>query len=570
MPKFSLGLLVLITALGMVACRSKVVLPIYEVQQSLVLDSAAVVAPHPLAADIGAQVLRQGGNAVDAAIAVQLAIAVVYPRAGNLGGGGFMLIRLADGRTAALDYREKAPSAASRDMYLDSLGNPIEGLSVRGHLAAGVPGTVAGLAAAHKAYGKLPWSTLVAPALRLAQRGFEVSETEATRLNNFQADFRAYNGQDCAFVRENWQAGDRLVQRELAATLQRIQEAGREGFYTGKTANLIVEEMKEGGGLISLQDLAAYQPEWRKPLMGNYRNYKVWSMPPSSSGGVALIQMLAMCEPYPMARYGFQSPEAVHLMVEAARRAYADRSEYLGDSDHYPVPIDSLTNETYLHNRMVSFEPNRATPSTSLGAGNFRLRMESFETTHTSVVDQQGNAVSVTTTLNSNFGCKVVVDGAGFFLNNEMDDFSIKPGVPNQFGLVGAEANAIAPGKRMLSSMTPTIVEKDGQLFMVLGSPGGSTIITSVFQVLVNVIDFGMPIDSAVWAPRFHHQWLPDEIMIEKNALSAATRTKLTQMQHTFREVNSIAVVKAIHRRPDGKLQAAGDRRNPDDDASGF
>jgi gamma-glutamyltranspeptidase/glutathione hydrolase len=481
-----------------------------------------------------------------------------------------MLIRQPDGSSDALDYREKAPEAASRDMYLDDKGDPIAGLSVRGHLAAGTPGTVAGLAEAHRKYGRLPWAELVGPAVRLAQRGYAVSETEARRLSNFQEDFRAFNGPDCPFVRNNWQPGDKLVQTDLAATLERIQAQGAAGFYTGETARLLVAEMQSGGGLITAQDLAAYQPQWRRPLKGNYRGYTVISMPPSSSGGVALLQMLGMCNAYPLGEYGFQQAEAVHLAAEAARRAYADRATYLGDSDFYPAPLDSLIDAAYLRGRMASFHPQRATPSDSLGAGNFQLRMESFETTHTSIVDSEGMAVSVTTTLNSNFGCKVVVDGAGFFLNNEMDDFSIKPGVPNQFGLVGAEANAIAPGKRMLSSMTPTIVEKDGDLFMVLGSPGGSTIITSVMQVLMNVVDFGMPIDSAVWAPRFHHQWLPDEIMLEKGAIAPSERTALEGRGHRFREVNAIAVVKAIHRLPDGKLHAAGDYRNPDDDAGGY
>lgn len=570
MPKLNLAALgsTLMVVLLLSACRSH--LPVYRVQQSLVARKAAVVSPHPLATDIGVAVLRKGGNAVDAAVAVQLAIAVVYPRAGNIGGGGFMLIRQPDGAADALDYREKAPAAASRDMYLDDAGNPVAGLSVRGHLAAGVPGTVAGLAEAHRKYGRLPWAELVAPAVRLARRGYAVSETEARRLSNFQEDFRAFNGPGCPFVRANWQPGDKLVQTDLAAALERIKEQGAAGFYKGETARLIVAEMQSGGGLITEQDLAAYQPQWRQPLKGNYRGYTVIAMPPSSSGGVALLQMLGMCNAYPVGAYGFQQAEAVHLVAEAARRAYADRATYLGDSDFYPVPLDSLVDAAYLRARMASFQPQRATPSDSLGAGNFQLRMERFETTHTSIVDSEGMAVSVTTTLNSNFGCKVVVDGTGFFLNNEMDDFSIKPGVPNQFGLVGAEANAIAPGKRMLSSMTPTIVEKDGDLFLVLGSPGGSTIITSVMQVLMNVVDFGMPIDSAVWAPRFHHQWLPDEIVLEKAAIAPGQRAALEGRGHRLREVNAIAVVKAIHRRPDGRLHAAGDHRNPDDDAGGY
>ena len=536
----------------------------------MVVDSAAVVSPHPLATLVGVEVMRRGGNAVDAAVAVQFAIAVVYPRAGNIGGGGLMVIREADGATAALDYREKAPAAASRDMFLDSAGNPVAGLSTDGHLAAGVPGTVAGLVEAHKRYGKLDWEDLLQPAIDLAANGFAITTAEAERLRNFQGDFRTYNDEGCAFIRDNWQAGDLLVQKDLAAALRRIQQRGHDGFYRGETAALIVDEMREGGGLITARDLRDYRAQWRTPVSGYYRGYKVISMPPPSSGGVALLQMLAACEPYPLGSYGFQRPAAVHLVVEAARRAYADRAAWLGDTDYFPVPVSSLIDTAYVRTRMRTYDPAHASPSDSIAGGNRTLLKESFETTHTSVVDPMGNAVSVTTTLNSNYGCKVLVDGGGFFLNNEMDDFSVKPGVPNQFGLVGSEANAIAPGKRMLSSMTPTIVEKDGRLFMLLGAPGGSTIITSVLQVMMNVIDFNMPLDKAIQAPRFHHQWLPDEIMVEKNGISPTARAVLEVMGHRFRDVKSLAVVKAIHVRADGKLHAAGDHRNPDDHAAGW
>lgn len=541
----------------------------YVAQKNAVAASSMVVTPHALATRAGLEIMKQGGNAVDATIAVHFAMAVVFPRAGNLGGGGFMVIRLKNGETDALDYREKAPASAYRDMYLDSLGNVVKGLSTDGHLAAGTPGTVAGLIAAHEKYGKLAFKKLLAPAIRFAEEGFPISGAEADRLNSFQTAFLKFNTQPNPFLKDNWKAGDVLVQKELARTLRLIRDKGKAGFYAGETAGEIVAEMQSGGGIVTLDDLLHYEAKWRKPLTGKYKNYKIIAMPPSSSGGVALLQLLKMVEPYPLQQWGFQSKEAVHVMAEASRRVYADRSQYLGDSDFYPVPIDSLLNDRYLLRRMADFNPSKATSSEAVGAGNFKISLESFETEHTSVVDAEGNAVSVTTTLNSNYGCKVWVDGAGFFLNNEMDDFSVKPGIPNQFGLVGAEANAIQPHKRMLSSMTPTIVEKDGQLFMVLGTPGGSTIITTVFQVFLNVAEFGMDLEGAVNAGRFHHQWLPDLIMTERGAFNPATRQALENMGHHFQEVDRIAVIKAILKLPDGSLNGVGDFRNPDDDARG-
>ena len=543
----------------------------YQANKNLIAEKAAVVSPHPLASQIGLEVLRAGGNAIDAAVAVQFALAVVYPRAGNLGGGGFMLIRMADGQAAALDYREKAPLAASRDMYLDGDGNVIEGLSVEGHLAAGVPGTPAGLVEAHARYGRIQdWGRLIQPAIELAERGFPISEAEAGRLNAFQEAFRKHNQAPNPFLRDTFLTGHVLVQKELAKTLKQIKKQGKDGFYRGPVAESIAAECRRGNGIITLEDLAAYEPAWREPIMASYKGYNIISMPPSSSGGIALAQMLQMVEPYPLGSFGFHSSRAVHLMAEASRRAYADRAAHVGDSDFYDVPRDSLLSAIYLSQRMANFNPQRATVSDSVLAGAFRLSKESFETTHTSIVDAEGNAVSVTTTLNSNYGCKVWVDGAGFFLNNEMDDFSAKPGVPNQFGLVGAEANSIRPQKRMLSSMTPTIVEQDGALFMVLGAPGGSTIITAVFQVFLNVAEFGMGLDEAVNAGRFHHQWLPDEILVERGVFPDSTRQALQAMGHRFNEVGRMAVIKAILRLPDGRLHAVGDFRNPDDDAVGF
>lgn len=544
--------------------------PLYNVTQSVVADSAMVVSPHPLSTEVGLGILRQGGNAVDATIALQFAMAVVYPRAGNIGGGGFMVLRNQDGSLASLDYREKAPALANRDMYLDSLGKPIDGLSTQGHLAAGVPGTVAGMFAAHEKYGRLPMAQLIEPAIQLAREGFRITQEEADRLNRFQEAFQQYNEAPNPFLKNNWREGDLLVQDLLAQTLERIKAQGAAGFYTGRTAELIEAEMESGGGIISQTDLQNYQASWREPLTDAYKEYRIISMPPTSSGGVALLQMLEMLEAYPLSEYGFHSASSVHLITEVERRAYADRAEHMGDMDFYPVPIDSLLSSNYLAMRMADFNADSATTSEHILAGNFSVGLESFETTHTSVVDEEGNAVAVTTTLNSNYGCKVWVDGAGFFLNNEMDDFSVKPGVPNQFGLIGAEANAIAPNKRMLSSMTPTIIEKEGELFMVLGTPGGSTIITSVLQVFLNVAEYGMDLEQAVQAKRFHHQWLPDIIMVEKGGFSSALMDSLQVMGHSFREVDYIAKVKAIQVLEDGTLHGVGDPRNLDDDAKGY
>ncbi len=559
-------------AISFQACQKAPSTLPYKAEKSLLFDSAAVVSPHPLASEVGASILQKGGNAVDAAIAVQFAMAVVYPRAGNLGGGGFMVIRTKNGQTDALDYREKAPAAASRDMYLDSLGNVDSKKSTIGHLAVGVPGTVAGMFAAHERYGKLPMNELISPAIELAQQGFLISETEAKRLNRFRPQFEEMNDHSIAFVPDDtaWSKADMLIQPELAKTLQRIRESGKKGFYEGETANLLETEMKKHNGLITKADLKAYNAQWRTPIQVPYKNYQIISMPPASSGGVALGQLMQIMEPYPIKDWGFHAMKTVHLMVEAERRVYADRAEHLGDMDFYAVPIDSLLNKKYLSSRMESFSLDTATASEAIFAGEFSNQMESFETTHTSVIDSDGNAVSVTTTINSNFGSKVVVEGAGFFLNNEMDDFSAKPGVPNQFGLVGAEANAIQPGKRMLSSMTPTIVEKDGDIFMVLGAPGGSTIITAVFQVILNVIEFDMELEEAVNACRFHHQWLPNEIKYEENCFTQVELDSLQAMGHKLKEVSRMAVIKAIHKTDSGKLHAVGDPRNPDDDVAGY
>lgn len=569
-PKSTFPAFIVLVTVILFNCQTKYQFEQYPYQATKVAvgNSGMLVSPHPLSSQVGVEILRKGGNAIDAAIAVQFAMAVVYPRAGNLGGGGFMVIRLANGDHDALDYREKAPLAATRNMYLDSSGNVIPDLSRAGILAVGVPGTVAGMVAAHQKYGRLKFNELVKPAVQLAKIGFGVTQSEANRLNSFKEQFIQHNSTNIPFVKEKWSAGDLLIQPELANVLARIMAKGKAGFYQGPTANSIVKVMEAKNGLITYDDLSQYQPAWRKTVSGFYRDHQIISMPPASSGGVALLQMLKMVENYPLSKYGIHSVASMHLMAEAERRAFADRAEFLGDMDFYEVPLDSLLNENYLKLRMKNFNEENATVSKSVHAGDFSISKESYETTHTSVIDSEGNAVSVTTTLNSNYGCKVMA--AGFFLNNEMDDFSAKPGVPNQFGLLGAEANAIQPGKRMLSSMTPTIVLKKNKPFLILGTPGGSTIITSVFQVIVNVIDFGLDLPEAVETARFHHQWLPDRILVEREKFPPHILDSLRNKGHQIDEARTLGMVKAIQVFDDGSYQGVGDYRNPDDDARGF
>ncbi len=534
-----------------------------------IADKAMVVSAHPDASRIGMEILRKGGNAYDAAVATQFALAVAFPVAGNIGGGGFLVYRDHNGQTGALDYREKAPAAATETMYQDSAGNVIEGLSTGGHLAAGVPGAVDGMVALHRKLGKLPWEALVQPAIDLAKRGVVLSAKEAEGLNSNKENFIQFNKHMPYLVRDReWQAGDTLHHPALAQTLERIRDRGREGFYAGETAALIVREMQRGNGIITLEDLQNYHATWRTPVTGKYKDYKVISMSPPSSGGIALLQLLTMMEPYDLSKYGWQSAKSVQLMTEAERRVFADRAKYLGDPDFVQVPVQQLLNEAYLKDRMATVDLAHATPSTAIKAGELAVH-ESDQTTHFSIVDPEGNAVSATTTLNGAYGSKVVVEGAGFLLNNEMDDFSVKPGVPNMFGLVGGKANAVAPNKRMLSSMTPTILEKDGRLYMVVGTPGGSTIITSVFQAIVNVVEHGMTMQQAVAAPRFHHQWLPDEIMHEPDAIAPDVRATLRSRGYELQERGRYGRVDAILVLPSGKLEAGADPRG-DDAAAGF
>ncbi|MCA4810190.1 gamma-glutamyltransferase [Empedobacter stercoris] len=531
--------------------------------------NGVVVTAHPEASKVGVEILKKGGNAIDASVVVQFALAVVYPNAGNIGGGGFLVYRDAKGKTDALDYREKAPLKATEDMYWDKDGNAITDLSLYGQFAAGVPGTVDGMVKAHEKYGQLNWKELVQPAIDLAQKGFKITKQQASELTNKYDDFVKYNSKINALTaKASWKEGDLLVQKELANTLKLIQQKGRAGFYEGKTADLIVKEMKRGNGIISHEDLKQYQSVWRTPVSGNYKGLKVISMPPPSSGGIALVSLFQSIEDYPINKWGFQADSTIQVMVEAERRVYADRAEHLGDPDFIKVPQKQLLDKSYNVNRMKDFSFDKATPSSAIKAGEI-IGKESMETTHYVIVDKDGNAASVTTTLNNSYGSLVVVEGAGFLLNDEMDDFSVKPGTPNLYGLVGGKANAIEPSKRMLSSMTPSILEKDGKLFMVVGTPGGSTIITSVFQAILNVVDFGMTMQEAVAAPRFHHQWLPDQIDYEPNAISENVRESLKQKGYTLKERKPYGRVEGILVNIDGTYQAGADPRG-DDKAVGY
>lgn len=539
-------------------------------QNAVTYKNGAVVSAHPDATAVGVAILKKGGNAVDAAVAVKFALAVVYPNAGNIGGGGFLVYRSKKGAISSLDFREKAPKAAFKDMFLDAEGNPITEKSTDGHLASGVPGSVAGMVEVHQKYGKLKWADLVEPAYQLALKGFNITKQQAGELNRLKPKFEKFNPLGTAFVKESgqWAAGDLLVQAELANTMALIRDKGKAGFYEGEVADHIVNEMKRGGGIISKEDLKNYDAAWRTPIVGSYKGYKVITMPPTSSGGIALVQLLQSVEDYNVAKWGFNSDSTVQLMVEAERRVYADRAKHLGDPDFWEVPQKELLDKKYNVQRMANMSWNKATPSTDIQAGEF-YKKESEETTHFSIVDKEGNAVSLTTTINTSYGNYVVVKGAGFFLNNEMDDFSVKPGTPNYFGLVGYEANAIVPNKRMLSSMTPTILEKDGKLAMVVGTPGGSTIMTSVFQTILNVIDFGMDMQTAVEAKKFHHQWLPDRIDIEGGALSDTTKANLEAKGYSFYKRGSIGRVDAILITKKGRYQTGADPRG-DDTAGGW
>lgn len=526
-------------------------------------EKGLVVSAHPLASEAGAQILKKGGNAFDAVIATQFALAVVYPQAGNIGGGGFLVGYTKDGEKIALDYRETAPKNASRDMYLDEKGKANTDLSQNGRLAVGVPGSVSGMFYTHQKFGKLPMSVLIQPAIDLAEKGFAITEREANLLNETREDFLKHNSHPTAFTKEiPWKKGDILVQKELAQTLKLIQKQGQKAFYEGKNAQLLVDEMKRGDGIITLEDLKNYKTKERKALQFDYKNHEIVSMSLPSSGGILLAQMLKMSSFENLEKYPQNSPEAVQVMVEAERRAFADRAEFMGDPDFIEDKTQMLISEEYLKNRWKNFSFKKATPSSEVGKIIAQPK-ESTETTHISIIDKFGNAVAVTTTLNGLYGSKVVVKGGGYFLNNEMDDFSVKPGVPNMFGAVGGEANKIEPNKRMLSSMTPTIVLKNGKPYIVVGTPGGTTIPTSVYQSIVNVIDFKMPPSSAVNSAKFHHQWLPEVIFVEKN-FSESTLKILEQKNYKFEKRGGIGRTEMIVIDENGNATAVADSRGDD------
>lgn len=532
------------------------------VKEVKVKNKGVVVSAHPLASEAGAKIFKMGGNAYDAVIATQYALAVVYPQAGNIGGGGFLVGVKNNGEKFTLDYRETAPQKASRDMYIDKSGKANTDLSQNGRLAVGIPGSIAGFYATLK-YGKLPMDKIIQPAIDLAEKGFSITEQEADMLNRHRESFQKHNTSPTIFVKDiPWKAGDILVQKELAETLRLIQKLGAKGFYEGKTAALIVAEMKKGNGIITLEDLKKYKVAERKALEFDYKGNKVVSMPLPSSGGLLLAQMLIMAGYENLEKYQQNSTPAVQIMVEAERRAYADRAEYMGDPDFISDKTSYLISDDYLRSRWKSFSFTKATPSSEVGK-IIKQPKESTETTHISVIDKDGNAASVTTTLNGYYGSKVLVTGAGFFLNNEMDDFSIKPGVPNMFGAVGGEANAIQPNKRMLSSMAPTILLKDGKPFMVVGTPGGTTIPTSVYQSIVDVVDFKLNANISVNAPKFHHQWLPETVTVENN-FPESTITELKAKNYVIEKIKYIGKTEMIVIDSNGNIHAVADGRGDD------
>ncbi|NNE26423.1 MAG: gamma-glutamyltransferase [Saprospiraceae bacterium] len=567
MKRISLLALVLLLFIG---CRQAPKLYVVdETKRGLITDSAMVVSAREEASKIGTAILKKGGNAFDAMVGTELALAVAFPYAGNLGGGGFMVYRKADGEIGTLDFREKAPLAATRDMYLDEEGNVIPGLSWFGAMAVGVPGTVAGVFEVHERFGTLPIEDIIQPVIDLANKGVVVTKRQQERLMNYIPDFRKVNKDSIMFM-ANWKEGDTIKYPALAATLERIRDNGRDAFYKGEIAKKLVSFIQENGGIITEEDLEKYEPKWRDPITFEYDDLRVISMSPPSSGGICLAQIMKMIEPFDLHEYGHNSIKTIQVIAEAERRAYADRSYFLGDPDFVDIPLNALMDNEYLESRMKSFSFDKPTPSSEVSYGNVEV-IESNETTHYAIIDSNGNAVSVTTTINGAYGGKLFCDELGFFLNNEMDDLSAKPGEPNMFGLLGAEANSIAPEKRMLSSMTPTIVEKNGKLWMVLGTRGGSTIITSVLQAILNVHEFDMTMQQAVDAPRFHHQWLPDIVQLEENAFTKSFKRKIMALGYDVKDYTlpSMGNMAGILVLPDDTLEGGEDRRG-DDTAVGF
>ena len=524
-------------------------------------DNGMVSSAHPLASQVGVDILKDGGNAFDAAVAVHFALSVVYPNAGNIGGGGFAVYRLNDGTVGSLDFREKAPSSSSRNMYLDENNEVYKNKSKLGHLASGIPGSVDGMVKLHDKFGSIDWKLILEPSIKLSNDGFQLTKKQAISLNSVKESLLKLNDSKISLINDTkWKENDLLIQKNLSKTLKRIQNDKRDGFYSGKTAELLIKEMNEGNGIFTLEDLKNYSSIWRKPIIGNYKNHNIISMGPPSSGGIALVQMLNGAEKLNVNNYEHNSKDYIHMITEIESRVYADRATYLGDPDFLEVPSKTLISNKYLENKFSSITLNNKTPSSDIKEGKIEIN-ETEETTHFSIVDKFGNAISLTTTINGSYGSKVVVDGAGFLLNNEMDDFSIKPGFPNMFGLTGGEANAIEGNKRMLSSMSPTIVEKEDELLMVLGTPGGSTIITSVFQTILNVIDYNMNMQEAVDAKKFHHQWLPDAIIIEENTINNNIKNSLIEMGHNFKERSSIGRMDCILVNESGKFEGGSDKR---------